>query len=159
MGMRTHQCLDVSCGLNLNIHRMQILIRSCLLLHERLILSCRHAWGFHSFVVWMNFVLNKVLWWRSLLLVVCVSRVGFESTLIDDPSLFDFNPFEKYVFSKESEKSTCWNFDSTGCFTLSVFWKGFEKAWLWLTFLSSQFNRLFHVFNRIFFLKTLTKLC
>jgi len=41
--------------------------------------------------------------------------------------------FEKDMFSKESEKSTYWNFDSIGCFTLSFFEKNLKKldfGWL-----------------------------
>jgi len=38
----------------------------------------------------------------KILAVVCV-RVF---RVIDDPRLFDFNPFEKDVLSKESEKSS-----------------------------------------------------
>jgi len=40
---------------------------------------------------------------------------------------------------------------STGCFTLSVFEKNLKKLENWLTLLSSQFNRLFHVFNWLIF--------
>ena len=65
----------------------------------------------------------------------------------------NLNLFEKYVISKESENSTCWNVDSTGCFKLSEFWKGFEKF-------DSAVKPIQPVLSRIqlvVFLETLTK--
>ena len=69
--------------------------------------------------------------------------------------LFDFNPFEKYMFSKGSEKSTCWNFDSAGCFTLSVFEEDLKK----LDFAIKQIQLIDLCFQPIDFLKTLTEFC
>ena len=64
----------------------------------------------------------------------------------------NLEPFEKMSFLK-----CCWRlfFETTGCFTLTVF----EKVLKSLTFLSSQFNRLFRQHNRLFSWKTLTKFC
>jgi len=61
-------------------------------------------------------------------------------------------------FLKGREILTSWNSKSTGCFTLSGFWKGFEKF---------DFSSLCYQTNSIecfenstdFFMKTLTKLC
>ena len=51
-------------------------------------------------------------------------------------------------FSKECENSTCWNVDSTGCFTLSGFWKGFEKL-----------DFAVKLIQLVAFLETLTEFC
>ena len=118
-----------------------------------------HSMILSSFFWARCFDVSKSKWnaWRSLLLVVCVCLYVFEfvnplSVMIQGCLISIF--LKKDVFSKESENPTCWNVDSTGCFTLSVFWKGFEKAWLYLTLMSNQFNRLIHVFNRLILWKS-----
>jgi len=49
-----------------------------------------------------------------------LGSLNLKSTHRIDHRLFDFNPFEKNVFSKRSRKTTSCFIVSTGCFTISV---------------------------------------
>ena len=70
----------------------------------------------------------------------------------------NLNPFEKYMFSKESENSTCWNIDSISCFTLSGFLKGFENL-DFFDFVVKPIQPVDLWFQSIDFLKILTEFC
>jgi len=70
----------------------------------------------------------------------------------------NLNPFEKDMFSKESENPTCWNVKSTGSFTLSGFWKGFENLdFVWVCYQPTQPG--WFMISIDYFFKTLTELC